>query len=108
LESGIELPVESLDVSPSIPFFAGKAVGSVHERLEFWKEKIGADEYVLNIVKEGYRLPVFPSNILVIDQRKLIFSQSLRLRKRIIVVSMSVTQLTYGFQSECFLSGKLP
>jgi hypothetical protein len=35
-------------------------VGSVHERLEFWKVKIGADEYVLNIVKEGYRLPVFP------------------------------------------------
>jgi hypothetical protein len=60
LESGIELPVESLDVSPSVPFFAGEAVGSVHQRLEFCKEKIGADEYILNIVKEGYRLPVFP------------------------------------------------
>jgi hypothetical protein len=61
LDGVIELPVESLDASPSsILFFAGEAVGSVHERLEFWKEKIGADKYVLNIVKEGYRLPVFP------------------------------------------------
>jgi hypothetical protein len=60
LESGIELPFESLDVSPSVPFFACEAVGSVHKRLEFWKEKIGTDEYVLNIVRVGYRLPVFP------------------------------------------------
>jgi hypothetical protein len=57
-------------------------VGSFQERLEFWKEKIGADEYVLNIVKEGYRLPVFrvlnglgiESEIIgVLGTRKLLF-----------------------------------
>jgi hypothetical protein len=41
-------------------FFLGAAVDHVHERLDFWTKKLEADKYVLNIVREGYRIPVFP------------------------------------------------
>jgi hypothetical protein len=47
-------------VTPDPTSFLGAAVGHVHERLDFWTKKLEADKYVLNIVREGYKIPVFP------------------------------------------------
>jgi hypothetical protein len=47
-------------VTPDPTSFLGAAVGHVHERLDFWTKKLEVDKYVLNIVREGYRIPVFP------------------------------------------------
>jgi hypothetical protein len=43
---------------PAIPGFLGKAVGSVHDNLEFWTETFEHDSCVMNILKNGYRIPV--------------------------------------------------
>jgi hypothetical protein len=38
--------------------FLGKAVGKVHESVEFWKETFENDPYVMKILREGYQIPV--------------------------------------------------
>jgi hypothetical protein len=40
--------------------FLGKAVGSVHSWMGFWKNTLEADSYVLDIIKKGYKIPVSP------------------------------------------------
>jgi hypothetical protein len=38
--------------------FLGKAVGSVHQRLDVWKEMFEEGIYVWNIIEHGYKIPV--------------------------------------------------
>jgi hypothetical protein len=38
--------------------FLGKAVGSVHENLKYWESTFEKDNYVLSILKHGYKIPV--------------------------------------------------
>jgi hypothetical protein len=38
--------------------FLGQAVGGIHARLDFWKEKFDKDKYVFNIIEHGYKIPV--------------------------------------------------
>jgi hypothetical protein len=40
--------------------FLGKAVGSAHSRMGFWKNTLEADSYVLDIIEKGYKIPVCP------------------------------------------------
>jgi hypothetical protein len=40
--------------------FLGRAVGSVHKKAAFWRAKLEADPYVMSIVEDGYRIPVYP------------------------------------------------
>jgi hypothetical protein len=40
--------------------FLGKAVGSVHSRMGFWKNTLEADSYILDIIEKGYKIPVCP------------------------------------------------
>jgi hypothetical protein len=40
--------------------FLGASVGRVHKCSSFWKKKLEADNYLMNIVKEGYKIPVYP------------------------------------------------
>jgi hypothetical protein len=51
-------PVSGNGRLPAIPGFLVKAVGSVHNNLEFWTETFEYDSYVMNILKNGYRIPV--------------------------------------------------
>jgi hypothetical protein len=43
--------------------FEGKAVGSIHERLQYWVDNFGPDSYVRGILAEGYQIPVDWSKI---------------------------------------------
>ena len=36
--------------------FWGTAVGHIHHNVEFWKRELDADEYVLNILSEGFKV----------------------------------------------------
>ena len=36
--------------------FLGHPVGHIHEREDFWKDYLLADDYILRVLKEGYRL----------------------------------------------------
>jgi hypothetical protein len=38
--------------------FLGKAVGSVHENLKYWKDTFEADAYITSILEKGYRILV--------------------------------------------------
>jgi hypothetical protein len=38
--------------------FLGKAVGTIHKSIGFWKETLEKDVYVLGILKDGYKIPV--------------------------------------------------
>jgi hypothetical protein len=38
--------------------FLGKAVGSVHENLKYWKDTFETDTYITSILEKGYRIPV--------------------------------------------------
>jgi hypothetical protein len=38
--------------------FLGKAVGSVHKNLKYWKDTFETDAYVTSILEKGYRIPV--------------------------------------------------
>jgi hypothetical protein len=40
--------------------FIGSAVGKIAERIQFWTDTIEADEYALNIIRNGYRIQVDP------------------------------------------------
>jgi hypothetical protein len=40
--------------------FLGKAVGSVHSRMRFWKNTLETDSYVSDIIEKGYKIPVCP------------------------------------------------
>jgi hypothetical protein len=46
----------------SASLFMGASVGRVHKRLAFWKKTLKADNYVLNIICEGYKIPVHPGS----------------------------------------------
>jgi hypothetical protein len=48
--------------SPTVPGFLGKAVGSVHESLKYWKDTFEDDAYVRSILENGYKIPVNMSN----------------------------------------------
>jgi hypothetical protein len=43
---------------PADPGFLGKAVGSVHKNLEYWESTFEKDDYVLSILKHGYKILV--------------------------------------------------
>jgi hypothetical protein len=38
--------------------FLGKAVGSVHKNLKYWKDTFEDNAYVTSILEKGYRIPV--------------------------------------------------
>jgi hypothetical protein len=38
--------------------FLRHAVGSIHEKFNFWKETFKEDQYVFDIIKHGYKIPV--------------------------------------------------
>jgi hypothetical protein len=38
--------------------FLGRAVGSIHESIDFWKETFEEDPYVWSILEKGYKIPV--------------------------------------------------
>jgi hypothetical protein len=42
----------------SLKGFLGKAVGSVHESLKYWKDTFEDDAYVRSILENGYKIPV--------------------------------------------------
>jgi hypothetical protein len=44
--------------SSTVPGFLGKAVGSVHESLKYWKDTFEDDAYVRSILEKGYKIPV--------------------------------------------------
>jgi hypothetical protein len=50
--------VTNKDVRQPIPGFLGKAVGSVHSSLDYWKKTFEQDAYVENIILNGYKIPV--------------------------------------------------
>ena len=35
--------------------FWGLAVGSIHDRLEYWERELEADQYAMTILREGFR-----------------------------------------------------
>jgi hypothetical protein len=43
--------------------FLGKAVGSVHESLTYWKDTFEDDVYVRSILEYGYKIPVSMTDI---------------------------------------------
>jgi hypothetical protein len=43
--------------------FLGKAVGSVHESLKYWKDTFEDDVYVRSILENGYKIPVIMTDI---------------------------------------------
>jgi hypothetical protein len=44
--------------TPAVPGFPGKAVGSVHDSLKYWKDTFEEDSYVTSILENGYQIPV--------------------------------------------------
>jgi hypothetical protein len=51
-------PVGNEDLPAVASGFLGKAVGTVHENLEYWEQTFKADPYVSLILKNGYKIPV--------------------------------------------------
>jgi hypothetical protein len=48
--------------TPAVPGFLGKAVGSVHESLKYWKDTFEEDSYLMWILENGYKIPVHMSD----------------------------------------------
>jgi hypothetical protein len=51
-------PVGDEDLPAAASGFLWKAVGTVHENLEYWEQTFEADPYVSSILKNGYKIPV--------------------------------------------------
>jgi hypothetical protein len=49
--------------TPAVPGFLGKAVGSVHESLKYWKDTFEEDSYAMLILENGFKIPVNMSDI---------------------------------------------
>jgi hypothetical protein len=50
--------VLSLESRPNSNGFERRAVGSIHDHLAYWQDTFEHDEYVYNILREGYRIPI--------------------------------------------------
>jgi hypothetical protein len=50
--------VGNKDLPTAASGFLGKAIGTVHENLEYWEQTFEADLYVSLILKNGYKIPV--------------------------------------------------
>jgi hypothetical protein len=51
-------PVGDEDLPAAASGFLGRAVGTVHENLEYWEQTFEAGPYVSSILKNGYKIPV--------------------------------------------------
>jgi hypothetical protein len=55
--------VQAVNKRISSKKFLGKAVGSVHESLKYWKDTFEDDVYVRSIIENGYKIPVIMTDI---------------------------------------------
>lgn len=56
---------------PAVPGFLGKAVGSVHENLEYWKKTFEYDSYAFSILKDVYKIPA----VMTAQERRTVYRE---------------------------------